>query len=108
MEFHKFVQAMDVEAINTVGERTVRLPPLYNSWNACHTRLDAPTTGDFQYRSCQKGLNWLEKKSICSFVCNAFKNDAKELEEVAKIASLLVVALAKANATNTEDLVSNP
>jgi hypothetical protein len=30
MEFHKFVQAMDVEATNSVGERTVRLPPLQN------------------------------------------------------------------------------
>lgn len=56
----------------------------------------------------QQHKKWLEKRSICrSKLYVMLKNDAKELEEVAKIASLLDVALAaKANATNTEDLAS--
>ncbi len=49
-----------------------------------------------------------EKKEAYAALYVMLKNDAKELDEVVKIASLLDVALAKTNATNTEDLASNP
>ncbi len=49
-----------------------------------------------------------EKKEAYAALYVMLKNDAKELDEVVKIASLLDVALAKTNATNTDDLASNP
>ncbi len=49
-----------------------------------------------------------EKEEAYAALYVMLKNDAKELEEVVKIASLLDVALAKTNATNTDDLASNP
>jgi hypothetical protein len=48
-----------------------------------------------------------EEAYAASYV-KMLKNDAKELEEVAKIASVLDVALVNTYATNTEDLASNP
>jgi len=71
-------------------------------------RLDAPT-GDVQYRNVRKvSIDWKKEEAYAaSYVM--LKNDAKELEEVAKIASLLDVGTGKGECyKHTEDLASNP
>lgn len=100
MDFHKFLQTMDMETFNIVGENNeIHLLILETLAIRDWTHLLEISNID-----CQKGIIKLKKNAT---LYEMLENDVKELEEVTKIARPLDVALAQTNATNNEELASN-